>query len=266
MTKRIVPYGYAIEDGCYTLEAEEAAVVQQIYSLYLTGESYARIADSLNHSGPAYHPEHPLWNKHIIKRILENSKYTGQQDYPPIIAPVQFKAVQELIASKSASQSRKEKAEDEPLWKYLSCTCGRKLCRTGGGPKDRSLVNLRCSQCETTIQISRTALTSAALNAYNAYHRVESKSYTPSSEVIRLNNAINRSLEQPDQLKDIIQQIFDGIGARFQCCSAPSNHPDLQSLGEINWRHFSDIIKTITVCPDGTITPIFKEQEGPQHG
>ena len=33
MTKRIVPYGYAIEDGCYTLEAEEAAVVQQIYSL-----------------------------------------------------------------------------------------------------------------------------------------------------------------------------------------------------------------------------------------
>ena len=54
MTKRIVPYGYAIEDGRYTLEAEEAAVVQEIYSLYLTGESYARIADSLNHSGPAY--------------------------------------------------------------------------------------------------------------------------------------------------------------------------------------------------------------------
>ena len=190
MTKRIAPYGYAIEDGCYTLEAEEAAVVQEIYSLYLTGESYARIADSLNHSGPAYHPEHPLWNKHIVKRILENSKYTGQQDYPQIIDPVQFSAVQALIASKSASQSRKEKAEDEPLWKYLSCTCGRKLCRTGGGPKDRSLVNLRCSQCETTIQISRTALTSAVLNAYNAYHRVESKSYTPSSEVIRLNNAI----------------------------------------------------------------------------
>ena len=39
MTKRIVPYGYAIEDGRYTLEAEEAAVVQEIYSLYLTGES-----------------------------------------------------------------------------------------------------------------------------------------------------------------------------------------------------------------------------------
>ena len=164
MTKRIVPYGYAIENGRYTLEAEEAAAVQQIYSLYLTGESYARIADSLNHSGPAYHPEHPLWNKHIVKRILENSKYTGQQGYPQIIDPVQFSAVQVLIASKSASQSRKEKAEDEPLWKYLSCTCGRKLCRTGGGPKDRSLVNLRCSQCETTIQTSRTALTSAVLN------------------------------------------------------------------------------------------------------
>lgn len=73
MTKRIVPYGYAIENGRYTLEAEEAAVVQQIYSLYLTGESYARIADSLNHSGPAYHPEHPLWNKHIVKRILEKA-------------------------------------------------------------------------------------------------------------------------------------------------------------------------------------------------
>ena len=52
MTKRIVPYGYAIEDGRYTLEAEEAAVVQQIYSLYLTGESYARIADNLQPQRP----------------------------------------------------------------------------------------------------------------------------------------------------------------------------------------------------------------------
>lgn len=266
MTKRIVPYGYAIEDGCYTLEAEEAAVVQQIYSLYLTGESYARIADSLNHSGPAYHPEHPLWNKHIVKRILENSKYTGQQDYPQIIDPVQFSAVQALIASKSASQSRREKSEDTPLWKYLSCTCGRRLCRTGGGPKDRSLVNLRCSQCETTIQISRTMLSSTVLGAYNAYHSTADKHFAPSSDVIRLNNGINRGLEQPDHPKEIIQQIFEGIDARFQCCFAPSNDLQLQNLNEINWRHFADIVRTITIGADGTITPIFMKQEEPRHG
>ncbi len=81
-----------------SLSREVRELIQKEAERYLTGESYARIADNLNHSGPAYHPEHPLWNKHIVKRILENSKYTGQQDYPQIIDPVQFSAVQNLIA------------------------------------------------------------------------------------------------------------------------------------------------------------------------
>lgn len=259
MTKRIVPYGYAIEDGRYTLEKQESETVRQIYSLYLAGASYAKIADSLNHAGPSYHPEHPLWNKHIVKRILENIKYTGQLDYPQIIDPTQFSAVKELIASKTTTGSKQNKSEDAPLWKYLSCTCGRKLCRTGGGPKNRDLVNLRCSECKATIQISRTALASTVLSAYNTYHSAASNGYASSAAVIRLNNTIDRSLEQPDQPQEIIQQIFEGIGARFQCCTAPANTPALQNLKDINWKHFAAITKTITVSDDGTITPIFKE-------
>ena len=36
------------------------------------------------------------------------------------------------------------------------------------------------------------------------------KHFAPSSDVIRLNNGINRGLEQPDHPKEIIQQIFEG--------------------------------------------------------
>lgn len=266
MKKRIVPYGYAIQDGCYIPESQEAAIIKQIYNLYLTGESYTMIAGTLNRAGTPYRPEHPLWDKHIIKRILENSKYTGLQGYPQIISQAQYDAVNALIASKTALRKHKEKSEDEPLWKYLSCTCGKKLCRTGGGPRDRNLVNLRCGQCKTTIQISRTMLSSTVLGAYNAYHSTADKHFAPSSDVIRLNNGINRGLEQPDHPKEIIQQIFEGIDARFQCCFAPSNDLQLQNLNEINWRHFADIVRTITIGADGTITPIFMKQEEPRHG
>lgn len=266
MNKRIVPYGYAIQDGCYIPESQEADIVKRIYNLYLAGESYTMIANTLNREDTPYHPEHPLWDKHIIKRILGNIKYTGSQDYPQIISQAQFDAVKELIASKTALQKRKEKTEDEPLWKYLSCTCGKKLCRTGGGPRDRNRVDLRCSQCETTIQVSRAMLSAAVLDAYNAYHSTANKSYAPSSDVIRLNNAINRGLEQPNQPQEIIQKILEGIDARFQCCVAPSNDLRLQSLSEINWKHFSEIVQTITIDTNGTITPIMIEQEGPRNG
>ena len=73
MTNRKNLYGYHIQNGELTVLPEEAAVVGRIVTLYIAGGSYQGIADNLNHNGVPFSSEAPLWNKHKVKRLLENT-------------------------------------------------------------------------------------------------------------------------------------------------------------------------------------------------
>lgn len=46
--------------------------------------------------------------------------------------------------------------------------------------------------------------------------------YTPSAEVMRLDNAINRGLEQPASPEAVMALILQGAAARYACCPEPS--------------------------------------------
>ena len=61
-----------------TLVPEEAAVVNRIAGLYLDGLSYQKLADLLNQENIPFSQEAPAWDKHKVKRLLENPRYTGQ--------------------------------------------------------------------------------------------------------------------------------------------------------------------------------------------
>ena len=58
-----------------------------------------------------YHPDTPLWNKHMVKRMLENKRYTGMDGYPIIIQPELFERVAVIRAGKAVIR---EKAEKQP--------------------------------------------------------------------------------------------------------------------------------------------------------
>ena len=42
----------------------------------------------------SYHQHTPQWNKHIVKRILENGRYLGTDVYPRLVSDEDFLAVQ----------------------------------------------------------------------------------------------------------------------------------------------------------------------------
>lgn len=86
MTKRKILYGYQIRGGALEIVPEEQRVVQMLFALYSAGASYQDISDALNRQGVPYSSEIPLWNKHKIKRMLENARYTGKDGYPVMIA------------------------------------------------------------------------------------------------------------------------------------------------------------------------------------
>ena len=84
-TNRKQPFGYKMEWGKLVLQEQEASVVRWIYQTYLLGASYNDLVEVLQKRKIPYITG-KLWNKNMVARILENPKYTGQCDYPPLIA------------------------------------------------------------------------------------------------------------------------------------------------------------------------------------
>ena len=77
MTNRKILYGYQIQRGELVVRPQEAVVAKRIVTLYMDGLSYQKIADALNADDIPFSEEAPLWNKHKVKRLLENPRYTG---------------------------------------------------------------------------------------------------------------------------------------------------------------------------------------------
>lgn len=110
MKNRKILYGYVVERGELHIQPEEAAVVRQVMALYTEELSYQKISDILNGEGIPFSPEAPSWNKHKVKRLLENPRYTGANGYPPIIELAVFQEVQLRIRDKTANYQKKETA------------------------------------------------------------------------------------------------------------------------------------------------------------
>ena len=79
-----IPFGYSMRDGSIVVKDTEKAVVDRIYSDYLTGISPDRIATALNSAGIAYRNAR-CWNKNTVYRVLDDDRYRGTDEYPPIL-------------------------------------------------------------------------------------------------------------------------------------------------------------------------------------
>ena len=85
MINRKVLYGYQIQNGALEIAPEEQRAVSMVFTLYNAGASYQAISDALNRQDVPYCREVPLWNKHKVKRLLENPRYTGKEGYPILV-------------------------------------------------------------------------------------------------------------------------------------------------------------------------------------
>lgn len=99
---RYLPFGYRIRQGEITIYPIEAAYIREIFSAYIDGSSYAQIAQDMQDRGIQYHEGTTAWNKHMVKRILENERYTGKDGYPAIVSSEQYKRAAAVRQSKGA--------------------------------------------------------------------------------------------------------------------------------------------------------------------
>lgn len=116
-SNRKLPFGYRMERGEIKENPLEAEAVREIFQRYLAGASYAALVEHLRDVGPAYDGDKP-WNKNMVARILENSKYTGGNGFPAVISQEAFR---------QAWAQRKERAAPPtitPAQKELRRLCG----------------------------------------------------------------------------------------------------------------------------------------------
>ncbi|ETA81693.1 recombinase family protein [Youngiibacter fragilis] len=99
--QRKIPFGYTMKQGEIQCSPTESAAVKEIFRLYADGMAYSKIAAEMMRRGLRYHSRTAEWNKHMVKRILENERYLGEKEYPPILEPEAFLRAQLVRGGKN---------------------------------------------------------------------------------------------------------------------------------------------------------------------
>ena len=259
MINRKVLYGYQVRNGALEIVPEEQRTVSMVFTLYNAGASYQAISDALNRQGVPYCREVPLWNKHKVKRLLENPRYIGKEGYLILVEADIFQAAQEKTAEKNARrQPHGEKPAIARLTPYFRCACGGKMTRLGGGWQNSGKLYLRCEGCGTTAVTDMDAMVSETVRQFREHEQPSCTAYAPSAEAVRLDNAINRGLEQPDSPEAVMALILQGAATRY-ALSAESNRSE--RLTETDWRRFQRAVSHITISQDTEVTLIFTDKK-----
>jgi hypothetical protein len=202
--QRKIPFGYRIVNGEIAVNPDEAQAVKGIFSSFLGGASFATIADTMTASGPRYHAEKPDWNKHMVKRMLENTKYIGTDDYPAIIISDTFKKAQRLRISKTEHYTPHPDCNNA-VKRKLICGCCDSAFKRSASQKD-GVRWWHCSneECGGTLKTTDAELESRVVLLLNqlienpALLDMATAPPAISTEAERLKNEINRELGKTD--------------------------------------------------------------------
>lgn len=172
-----------------------------------------------------------------------------------------FQAVQDKISEKNdRRQVSEEVTVVDRLKPYFRCTCGGKMVRLGGRWQDRSKVYLKCEHCGISVSLDTDETFQEVAHQMQTHECQEADAYVPSAEVIRLNNAINRGLEQPDSPEAVMALILQGAAARYDCCPQPISECEPSDCPvEVDWLRFRRVVSYITVASDATVSLTFTD-------
>ena len=147
MKNRTIPFGYQYENGILAINPPEAHTVQKVFAAYLSGEPLSKIAAHLTAKLVEYLPGCWHWDKARVKRILDNSKYMGEGDFPQIITHKEFQMAHQKKGR--ANTNRQPVDEDIKLFKGLThCHhCGDLMVRRVDS-RFENPVTWKCPACD----------------------------------------------------------------------------------------------------------------------
>ena len=201
-----------IRDGLIQPHPQEADAVQYIFGQYLAGASMLTVAEDMVRQGIRYHRHTVEWNKNMVKRILENAKYTGADNYPRLVSNEDFTAAQRLRTLRNIYAPLP--AQIQPICGMVVCAqCGGRMVR---GDRSHGRVGWRCQNpdCGQAVRISDEALTGRVderlrelAQSPHLLTAPEPQQAEMDMDAIRLHNeltlALNRGTDSPKYIKTL---------------------------------------------------------------
>ena len=234
MKNRTIPFGYQYENGALAINPPEAHIVQNVFTQYLLGEPLSKIAAHLTAKLVEYLPGHWQWDKARVKRLLDNAKYTGEDDFPPIIKERDFQMAHQK--KESASTNRQPVDEDIKLFKGLTYChhCGCLMVRRMDSRMEHP-VTWKCPACDYFLPLpdeefkQRVFLLQKKLaDKPLLAEKEEDEIPVTSMEARRLTNEIYRKLDSGDFSEDEL------VNLALQC--AAKNYEAISSARHITER------------------------------
>ncbi|WP_455530345.1 recombinase family protein [Ruminococcus sp.] len=210
---RRIPFGYMMQNGIITTNPAEVLAVLTIFSEYMAGKSLVSIA--INMKVP--YSEDKIWNKNMVKRVLENEKYLGTDIYPQLISEDVFRAVNERKSAKATSLCIISDELQEVRSLTVCNKCGKRLFRTKA-----ELWDCRNHECRPFLfKMTDEMLTGAILNILNTVIAnpmlIEAEAtvseYIPTSEILckqaEINRAIDNSTKTAEEIRNDILRLTE---------------------------------------------------------
>lgn len=270
MKQRNLPFGYSVQAGRVVLHPTEADAVRGIFEAYIQVASYKKIAEDFTRHGPRYHAETAVWNKNMVKRILENRRYLGER-YPAIVSPELFF---------EADRNRQEKQTGKSASDAVRAILKTAVCGVCGAPMRRDTKNTAkgrwyCSggscahvkklhDADLIEQVSYLLKMTAANPS--AVEFAEPGGKCVSLDVTRLRNELDREMDKTDfDEVAVIQKILELSTARYAACPDETTRQKsltLKSLfersafhtGDFDMKLFNGSVDAVLIFPDGFVS------------
>jgi len=270
--QRKIPFGYRMERGEIVPHQEEAEAVAFIYDLYRQDDSYLSIANAMSELGIRYHAAVPEWNKHMVKRMLENPKYAGLEAYPALVSTKAWQEAQAMRSRKTAGWKSQPSCIELIKRKMVCGECGAPFSKAAhtnaSGNRWWHCSNPECSCAlklrDDTLEETVTALLNRLITEPELLDPREPGELPLSLEAARMQNEINRELGKAEINEECLTALIFGYAAEKYAMldSGESQRKTARLKAELRERPlltafdaslFSEITEALLVSADGAL-------------
>jgi hypothetical protein len=255
-----------VRDGEIAVNTTEADAVRYIFASYISGESYLTIAEEMENLGIRYHAHSTEWNKNMVKRILENDKYVGIDEFFAIITAEQFENVQNLQTTRTINYH--EVTENERI-----------ICSKFANYREVRH-RLKSSELENRV----TTLMNVMIENQELLEVPDlDKIPAPTIEAIRLRNELNREISKQDFDADTATALVFALAAeKYAMLPNVTRYNEIMTLQteianrelltEFDAELFERVAESVTLDAEGGLSltlingiKINENQNGEQH-
>ena len=236
---------------------------------------YSQIADEMTQQGVRYHQHTAQWNKHMVKRILENERYLGMDGYPQLVTDEEFLAAR----LRRGEQNTYAPCPSEiiPIRDKAVCAlCGEKMARD---TKSRGRPRWRCKnpECGGSVYLDDSIILERVVQKLKVLaHSPECirlpKAAPASTDALRIENELalcfNRADINPEYMKTLIMA---AAAERYAGLNDPTPAHKLELLRqklelepeseETLWEVFESAVAQVRIGKGGEISLHQKDQK-----